>query len=536
MPIQLGSAQPAARTCVFVGATSLLIDCAAIAVDNGWQLVAVVSEDERVTAWADERRIPVVTWSDFEAGAEIQADCLFSLVNPLIVPGRVLGRFRFCANFHDALLPGHRGVNCAAWALAAGDGLCGVTWHAITDEVDAGAALCQGSIRLRDDDTAFSVSLRCTELAVRLFPRVLAAAAGPPRATSAPRAGRNGGPLHLRRDSPPDGGVLRWTQPAWLLRRLVRATNTGPAPNTFGSALMVLPEGVCYVTEADDRLEHESGENRPGTVVRAGSDEVAVACGEGVLVIRVIADGNGSPLAPASLRSLRQGAVLRTVPAAEVRLAQETSARAFRRETEAVRLIRAGCSRVGRAAGAPGPQYGSSDEFDGQPARALAAVSLVLAALTGDACPRFALGRVGGAASQGPPWPGFVSATAPVEVATRTGPDELIGDCKRLIGSTALFVLGDLRLRYGGRLVPRWDFAVRARGRVVPAVGFEPDVPMPDEWPLTVLLDDAEWPDAEPRQGSLVTFLVGSGGRLRWTASCAPVIDRLLREAAGVLG
>jgi hypothetical protein len=327
-----------------------------------------------------------------------------------------------------------------------------------------------------------------------------------------------------------------WTQPAWMLGRLVRATDSGPAPNTFGSAMMVLPEGVCYVVGADDRLERGSGESRPGTIVRADGDEVAVACGEGVLRIRAIADGNGSPIAPASLRSLRPGAVLRTASEAEVRLVQEVSARGFRRETEAVRLIRAGCSSVGRVAGASRPQHGSADDFDGHPARALAAVSLVLAALTGDACPRFALGRRGHCASPAPGWPGLVSATAPVEVATRTRPQELIENCQRLIGSTALFLLGDVRLRYGGRPVPRWDFAVRSGGHVVPAVGFEPDLSMPDDWPLAVLLDDAEWPDAEPRPGSAVTFFVGSGGRLRWSAACSPAIKRLLPEASDLLG
>jgi len=78
----------------------LLIDCAEIAIGLGWHVVAVVSEDDRVTDWAQQRQLRTVGWSDFETDVNVRAECLFSLVNPRILGSDVLDRFRFSANFH----------------------------------------------------------------------------------------------------------------------------------------------------------------------------------------------------------------------------------------------------------------------------------------------------------------------------------------------------------------------------------------------------------------------------------------------------
>src|SRR5207302_9862260 len=138
---------------------------------------------------------------------------------------------------------------------------------------------------------------------------------------------------------------------------------------------------------------------------------------------------------------------------------------------------------------------------------------------------RFALCRAGEPVTVKSIWHNWVSSTVPVEVDTTATPDELVEVCTALVDSTAPVIRSDLRLRYGGRLVPRWDFAVKSRGRVVPAVGFELDLPMPAEWPLTVVLGDAAPPDAKPPPGSWVTFFVDNQGRLRWSAVCARIIE-----------
>ena len=520
-------------SCTFVGATSLLVDCARHARKAGWDVRAIVSDDDRVNAWATDHGIPVLTWVDLETGADVRADCLFSVVNHRLIRQPVLERYRFAANFHDAILPGHRGVNCAAWALANGDGFCGVTWHGVTDEVDGGAVLCQGQFRVRADDSAFSLSARCADLAAELFVRLLNTAADPSAATDPRAVSVDPGPLRRKRDAPPNAGILVWTEPAWKLRRLVQATDSGLTPNTFGSAAIALPEGLFYVVDAADRLHTvQEAHHRPGSILSSLPDEVAIVCGDGdILDVRRIVNGRGVTVAPVSLPSLRVGQVLRIVPEAEIQLASGLIAAAQSGEIEAARLIRAGGSELRPTAGPRIAQTGHTGTFRGRRPSALAAAVLVLGTLAGGGHVRFALRRLGQLPKLTALWRDFLSTTIPVEIDTGSEPRAALHSCSRLLDRPASFVRSDLAVRYGDRLLPRWDFAIAVRGGAVPAVGFEGTAAMPDQWPMTVVLADRESVDVSPSERAEATFVIGNQGDLGWTVTSSEDIAGLVRHA-----
>jgi methionyl-tRNA formyltransferase len=86
--------------------------------------------------------------------APLRPDLIVSGGFPWRIPADVLALPRLGAiNFHDALLPRHRGPNATGWAFRLGDRETGVTIHRMTPDFDAGAILAQLRVPIADDDT-----------------------------------------------------------------------------------------------------------------------------------------------------------------------------------------------------------------------------------------------------------------------------------------------------------------------------------------------------------------------------------------------
>ena len=78
-------------------------------------------------------------------------------------------------NIHPSLLPRHRGLDTHGRALAAGDERHGASVHYVTEDLDAGPCLIQGSLRVAEDDTPDSLAERVmTRVEQRIYPQALA--------------------------------------------------------------------------------------------------------------------------------------------------------------------------------------------------------------------------------------------------------------------------------------------------------------------------------------------------------------------------
>jgi methionyl-tRNA formyltransferase len=91
-------------------------------------------------------------------------------------------------NCHPALLPRHRGPIPIAWAIRAGDGQYGVTWHRMDADLDTGGILAQAPVPMQADDFDYTeLGPRMAGIAFRLLPRVFErVAAGDPGDAQAP--------------------------------------------------------------------------------------------------------------------------------------------------------------------------------------------------------------------------------------------------------------------------------------------------------------------------------------------------------------
>lgn len=90
--------------------------------------------------------------------AEDEDALIVSAASIYLVPQTVIEKPNFIIiNWHNALLPAHKGRNAEVWAIYCGEQVTGVTWHMITKDIDAGEIICQKEIPVTDKTTAMSL-------------------------------------------------------------------------------------------------------------------------------------------------------------------------------------------------------------------------------------------------------------------------------------------------------------------------------------------------------------------------------------------
>lgn len=93
-----------------------------------------------------------------------------SAINTYIFPEEVVDHPNFRGiNYHNALLPHHRGMNVESHIIFSGDKITGITWHEITARIDEGRIICQRTLELDDDMTSIQLLKQQSDLAFEAF-------------------------------------------------------------------------------------------------------------------------------------------------------------------------------------------------------------------------------------------------------------------------------------------------------------------------------------------------------------------------------
>jgi len=179
-----------------------------------------------------------------------------------------------CVNVHASLLPRWRGAAPVSAAILTGDAETGVTLMRTDAGMDTGPILAQVRCPIEPDDTTESLTPRLAQLGAGLLADTL------PRLISGdlvPQPQPEEGVTYARRLEKTDG-LIDWTQSAAHVERMVRAFTPWPSAHTTfqGQGLKVLR---AYV------LSTWSGSKPPGSVFALPDKRVAVATGEGALVL-----------------------------------------------------------------------------------------------------------------------------------------------------------------------------------------------------------------------------------------------------------
>lgn len=123
-------------------------------------------------ALAHRRRIPVVLAEDCNDDRVVkiisssECDLLLSVNVYQRMHEPLLRTPRLSAlNTHFGQLPHYRGMSPVLWAMSNGDGSIGLTVHKMVIAFDEGLVVRQGNLRLRDDESVLSATIRGCERA-----------------------------------------------------------------------------------------------------------------------------------------------------------------------------------------------------------------------------------------------------------------------------------------------------------------------------------------------------------------------------------
>ena len=289
------------RRCAFIGDEPLVVQCAELATAAGLAVVAVATGDERVRGWATAAGTPLI---EPDAGlaaslTEHGVDVLFSVANLRVLSGEVLRAVKLAVNFHDGPLPDFVGVHVTTWALMAGRREHAVTWHLMTEAVDAGEIITEERFALADDETAYSLNARCFEAAMRSFPRVAAAIASGTLATTAQPEGATDLCRRHRR-----AGAVAVIDPSRTVAdivRTVRALDLGDRTiNRIGRVRLVAGANAWLVGSA---AAAEADDLTPGQV-RPVDGGLLVGVADGVVRFAGLTELDGRPVESSSVAAL----------------------------------------------------------------------------------------------------------------------------------------------------------------------------------------------------------------------------------------
>lgn len=272
---------------IFCGDGTLLLRCADAFRQAGGVIEAIVTSDPQIAAWAAAE---AVRCEGYEAAGQggAEADYLFSVANLTVLPASVLARARRLAvNFHDGPLPARAGSNVPAWSIIDGADEHAVTWHEMTERVDAGRILKQRRFPIHGHDTAFSLNARCYEAGFESFAELVLELADDRCIPVNPVGARK---WYAKSKRPAEHGTLDFRKPAQDLCRLVRGLNFGGYANPLALAKIWSGEQIVTV----GRLEILPGSAGPaGEILASDAGSLTVMAADKAVRLSELAHLDG---------------------------------------------------------------------------------------------------------------------------------------------------------------------------------------------------------------------------------------------------
>lgn len=201
----------------------------------------------------------------------------------LILPPSVLALPpRGCLNIHASLLPRWRGAAPIHRAVEAGDRETGITIMQMDAGLDTGPMLLTRTLPIAATDTTGSLH---DKLAALGGEAIVAALGGLDRLRPVPQP-EAGVTYAAKIDK--DEAAIDWSRGAEAIARKLRALDPAPGASTQADGLAL----KLWEAHATDVRATEA----PGMVLEAGPDGIAVATGDGILVVTALQKAGGKRL------------------------------------------------------------------------------------------------------------------------------------------------------------------------------------------------------------------------------------------------
>jgi len=165
----------ASKRWVIIGDASLTLECIKHLYRNACSLL-VISTNSLIKNWCCRYNIQIfeniAQYESFDFANKAET-ILLSIVNYQVLSEKFINRFCFAVNYHDSLLPKYAGLYATTWAILNDEKTHGISWHIIKQEIDAGKIILTRKFRVDQEETAYSLNLKCTNEALQSFPSLL---------------------------------------------------------------------------------------------------------------------------------------------------------------------------------------------------------------------------------------------------------------------------------------------------------------------------------------------------------------------------
>jgi len=286
-------------TCFLMGGQDRLIQCAEILLQKGHDILGVISDDPVVRKWGRENSLPLMMPNDdfLVLLKKKPFDLFFSIINFCTVPNEVLSLpQKYAVNFHDSPLPMYAGVNATNWAIMNRETVHGITWHIMTDEIDAGDILKQKTVPISKEETAMSLNAKCYEKSIECFAELIDELAED-RVKPIQQDLRNR-TYFGRWKRPQAACVIDWSRSAEEIDALFRGLDFGPYPNPIGLPKVFLGDQAILVKEI--QVLKSKPIERPGTITRVTDNTMNVVTGTWEVALGGFTSWKGERISPSN--------------------------------------------------------------------------------------------------------------------------------------------------------------------------------------------------------------------------------------------
>ncbi|MGL6028740.1 MAG: formyltransferase family protein, partial [Legionella sp.] len=282
-------------SCYLIGDDHLLVSCAELLLNQGHSVLGIICPLDAAKKLAQANHI-----SHFESLSEAHDtllatsyDYLFSVINSTILPLSIIERAcQQSINFHNAPLPFYAGVHALSWAILNQELEHGVTWHVMTEQIDAGDILKQTIFPIDAHETALSLSLKCYAEALSLFSELIYDLAHYkinriPQDTSKTT-------YYSFKQKPKGNGWINWSEPAKTIECMTRALNLGHYHHNRLACPKLMIGDHAYIVTKMHVLE-EPSIKEPGTITSILSNAWHINTGTQLLSIEQLVSIDGTP-------------------------------------------------------------------------------------------------------------------------------------------------------------------------------------------------------------------------------------------------
>jgi methionyl-tRNA formyltransferase len=289
---------------VFMGTPGFAVASLKTLVENGYQVVGVITAPDKPAGRGKKLTAPAVKKYAVEQGLKVlqpqklkdpgfldelrslkpdlQVVVAFRMLPEVVWNLPRLGTF----NLHASLLPQYRGAAPLNWAIINGEKITGVTTFLLDHQIDTGKILFQQKTRIGDNDTAGDLHDKLMVMGAGLVMNTVdALAAGNvqpiPQSELIQQDEITSAPKIFKEDC-----KIYWSEQVPDVRNLIR----GLSPHPAAWANLVHRESgrtlTCKVFFAQPVIAAETAV--PGTIDSDGESYMNVACGDGWLEIKDI--------------------------------------------------------------------------------------------------------------------------------------------------------------------------------------------------------------------------------------------------------